>query len=65
VFSKDEFCFTDLIAFHEQITSSVDKGRSARAVYLDFTLGVTVHNIFIVKFGRSGLKKWMMKWMEK
>lgn len=48
----DEFIsFSNLIAFYDEMTSSVDKGRVPGIVYLDFSkdFDIVSHNIFTKK----------------
>ena len=36
-FAKEKSCFTNLITFYNEVTSLLDEGRAADAVYLNFS----------------------------
>lgn len=55
-----------LIAFYDEMTSSVDEGRSVGVVYLDFSkvLYHVSHNILIYELRKYGLEKWTLRWLK-
>jgi len=57
---------TNLIAFHDGMTSWVDQGRAADVVCLDFSkaFDTVSHNILISKLRKCGLDEWTVRWIE-
>lgn len=58
-FMKEKSCLINLIAFHDTITSSLDKGEAEDIIYLDFnkTLNTALHYILIDKLMKYRLGK--------
>ncbi|GAB0187969.1 mitochondrial enolase superfamily member 1 [Grus japonensis] len=64
-FTKGKSCLTNLIAFYNKVTCSVDVGRALDVVYLDFSkvFGTVPHSLLLEKLMRYGLDKWSMQWV--
>jgi len=67
VFTKEESCLANLIAFYNGMTGWVDEGRTVDVVYLDFSkaFDTVSHNLLIVKIRKCGLYGWTVGWIEK
>lgn len=65
-FMKGKSSLTDLMAFYNKVTSSMDEGRTVDFVYLDFSkaFGTVSCNILIGKLMKYGLGKWTERWSE-
>lgn len=65
-FIMDKLGLTNLTAFGDNMTGSVDKGRTKHDVYFDFSIAFnTVScNITAAKLMIHRLDKWMIKWIE-
>jgi len=64
-FTKGKSCSTNLIAFYDKITCSVDVGRVVDTVYLDFSkaFNTVSHSLLLEKLMRYSLDKWSVRWV--
>ncbi|CAM5148950.1 unnamed protein product [Eretmochelys imbricata] len=65
-FTKGKSCLTDLIAFYDEITGSVDEGKAVDVLFLDFSkaFDTVSHSILASKLKKYGLNKWTIRWIE-
>ncbi|CAM4662709.1 unnamed protein product [Lepidochelys olivacea] len=65
-FTKGKSCLTNLIAFYDKITGSVDEGKAVDVLFLDFSkaFDTVSHNILASKLKKSGLDEWTIRWRE-
>ncbi|CAM5155124.1 unnamed protein product [Natator depressus] len=65
-FTKGKSCLTNLIAFYDEITGSVDEGKAVDVLFLDFSkaFDMVSHSILASKFKKYGLDEWTIKWVE-
>ncbi|CAM4616486.1 unnamed protein product [Caretta caretta] len=65
-FTKGKSCLTNLIAFYEEITGSVDEGKAVDVLFLDFrkAFDTVSHNILASKLKKYGLDECTTRWIE-
>ncbi|CAM4632354.1 unnamed protein product [Lepidochelys olivacea] len=65
-FTKGRSCLTNLIAFYDEITGSVDEGKAVDALFLDFSkaFDTVSHNILVSKLKKYGLDGCTIRWVE-
>ncbi|CAM4561181.1 unnamed protein product [Caretta caretta] len=65
-FTKGKSCLTNLIAFYDEITVSVDEGKAVDALFLDFSkaFDTVFHSILASKLKKYGLDEWTVRWIE-
>ncbi|CAM4590417.1 unnamed protein product [Caretta caretta] len=65
-FTKGKSCLTNLIAFYDKITGSVDMGKAVDMIYLDFSkaFDMVSHSILTSTLKKYGLDQWTIRWIE-
>ncbi|CAM4678407.1 unnamed protein product [Caretta caretta] len=65
-FTKRKSCLTNLIAFYDEITGSVDEGKAVDVLFLDFSkaFDMVSHNILASKLKKYGLDERTIRWIE-
>ncbi|CAM4645966.1 unnamed protein product [Lepidochelys kempii] len=65
-FTKGSSCLTNLIAFYDEITGSVDEGKAVDVLYLDFSkaFDTVSHSILVSKLRKYGLDECTIRWVE-
>ncbi|CAM4604369.1 unnamed protein product [Caretta caretta] len=65
-FTKGKSCLTNLIAFYDEITGSVDEGKAVDLLFLDFSkaFDTVSHSILVSKLKKYGLDEWTIRWIE-
>ncbi|CAM4533177.1 unnamed protein product [Lepidochelys kempii] len=65
-FTKGKSCLTNLIAFYDEITGSVDEGKAVDMLFLDFSkaFDTVSHSILASKLKKYGLDEWTIRWVE-
>ncbi|CAM5171002.1 unnamed protein product [Natator depressus] len=65
-FTKGKSCLTNLIAFYEEITGSVDEGKAVDVLFRDFSkaFDTVSHSTVASKLKKYGLDEWTIRWIE-
>ncbi|CAM4589167.1 unnamed protein product [Lepidochelys kempii] len=66
-YTKGKSCLTNLIAFYDKITDSVDMGKVVDMIYLDFSeaFDMVSHSILASKLKKYVLDEWTIRWIER
>ncbi|CAM4602829.1 unnamed protein product [Caretta caretta] len=65
-FTEGRSCLTNLIAFYDEITGSVDEGKAVDVLFLDFSkaFDTVSHSILVSKLRKYGLDECTIRWVE-